>query len=214
MRRENTLNTASPFLQVKQELKLFRYIARGAESDVQKLRKFLRNAPGMYSFQICNKRFRRHLYDPTDPRSILNRKNSNGLTPLFIATMNGNINVAPRRVHVVDGEAAAGVQGGPIHTLIHLQSGGRVAPRNRLSLEPRCDNKVLPGELQVGPERAQSGAASLQGQGHTRRYRPANLGGDQGICLCLPLLLLLPDRRPCLSLGLAFIVPLFLYNNS
>ena len=78
----------APLAETRQQMKMNTYITRGAPNDYEKLHSFFKGSPtSYYNFLYSN------LYEPGDFRRIQNKTNQYGLTPLFLATMNGNLKV-------------------------------------------------------------------------------------------------------------------------
>ncbi|CAK83806.1 unnamed protein product (macronuclear) [Paramecium tetraurelia] len=60
---------------IKRERELFYYVEKG--SSIDQIEKIIMNDP------------KRYLYEPTSPLRLVNKKNSSGFTPLYIAAKNG-----------------------------------------------------------------------------------------------------------------------------
>ncbi|CAD8190802.1 unnamed protein product [Paramecium pentaurelia] len=60
---------------IKRERELFYYVEKGSQIDL--IEKIIMNDP------------KRYLYEPTSPLRLVNKKNSSGFTPLYIAAKNG-----------------------------------------------------------------------------------------------------------------------------
>lgn len=85
-------NRGSVLDETRQNMKLHKYLTRGARKDIDKVREYFKASPSVYVGVTKT----RNLYEPGDYRRIHNRKTVNGLTPLFLATMNGNLEVSQR----------------------------------------------------------------------------------------------------------------------